>query len=197
MSDQSAAKPRPRLFGKVLWGVAALGVAAVVYIIGQASTNPDASRGMRAFAKGEMAALQTPKDPRPAPVTTIYDPDGQPVRLGDFRGEVVVLNLWATWCPPCVREMPVLHQAQIDRPGVNFVFLNQGEPADKVRAWLRARQLPMRNVLLDANRQAGAAFKQRALPTTLFFDAQGRLVGTRIGELSAATLDERLRGLTP
>ena len=80
---------------------------------------------------------------------------------------------------------------------MNFVFLNQGEPADKVGAWLQARKLPMRNVLMDESRQAGAAFKQRALPTTLFFDSKGRLVSTRIGELSAATLTERLQALTP
>jgi hypothetical protein len=53
----------------------------------------------------------------------------------------------------------------------------------------------MRNVLIDADGQAGAAFKQRALPTTLFFDAQGRLVSTRVGELSSATLTERLQAL--
>ena len=140
MSDQSAAKPRPRLFGKVLWGVAALGVAAVVYIIGQASTNPDASRGMRAFAKGEMAALQTPKDPRPAPVTTIYDPEGQPVRLGDYRGEVVVLNLWATWCPPCVAEMPTLAALADHYQGkpvrVLAVSIDRPADVDKARAFI-------------------------------------------------------------
>ena len=91
----------------------------------------------------------------------------------------------------------MLHQAQIDHPGVNFVFLDRGEPADTVGAWLQARKLPMRNVLMDVNRQAGTAFKQRALPTTLFFDAKGRLVSTRIGKLSTATLNEKLQGLTP
>ena len=91
----------------------------------------------------------------------------------------------------------MLQQAQVDSPGVNFVFLNQGESADTVGAWLQARKLPMRNVLMDETTQAGAAFKQRALPTTLFFDAEGRLVSTRIGELSAATLAERLRALPP
>ena len=75
---------------------------------------------------------------------------------------------------------------------MHFVFLNQGETADKVGTWLRARNLHMRNMLIDETRAAGAAFKQSALPMTLFFDAQGRLVSTRIGELSAATLAERL-----
>ena len=106
-------------------------------------------------------------------------------------------NWGATWCPPCVREMPVLHQAQSSHPGVNFVFVNQGEPVDKVAAWLKARNLPLRNVLLDAQGQIGAAFKQRALPTTLFFNAKGELVSMRVGELSAATLTERLQALKP
>ena len=66
-------------------------------------------------------------------------------------------------------------------------------PADKVAAWLRARKLALRNALVDEHRKAGAEFKQRALPTTLFFDAEGRLVSTRVGKLSSATLSERLQ----
>lgn len=117
---------------------------------------------------------------------------GQTVQLAEFKGQPTVVNLWATWCPPCVREMPVLQKAQIDQPGVNFVFLNQGESPDKVGAWLQARNLDLGNVLLDQTRTAGATFKQSALPMTLFFDAKGRLVSTRIGELSSATLAQRL-----
>lgn len=64
-------------------------------------------------------------------------------------------------------------------------------------AWLRARKLPLHNVLFDANKQAGVAFKQGVLPTTHFFDAKGRLVSTRIGELSSATLTERQQAVTP
>jgi thiol-disulfide isomerase/thioredoxin len=122
---------------------------------------------------------------------------GQTVPLTAFKGKPAVVNLWATWCPPCVREMPVLQQAQMDRPGVNFVFINQGEPPAKVDAWLRARNLRLDNVLLDEARTAGAAFKQSALPMTLFFDAEGRLVSTRIGELSQATLADRLAATGP
>ena len=117
---------------------------------------------------------------------------GQTVQLTEFKGRPTVVNLWATWCPPCVREMPVLQKAQLDQPGVNFVFLNQGESPDRVGPWLQARNLALGNVLLDQPRLAGATFKQSALPMTLFFDARGRLVSTRIGELSSATLAERL-----
>jgi thiol-disulfide isomerase/thioredoxin len=118
---------------------------------------------------------------------------GEPVPLSRFAGRPVVVNLWATWCPPCVREMPVLQQAQARRADVHFVFLNQGEDPAVVQRWLQGRGLVLRNVLVDPPRQASAAFQQQGYPTTLFFDAQGRLVGRRIGELSAATLDEQLR----
>ena len=83
MSGQSAAKPGPDLLRWLLWGVAAFGVAAVVYIIVQATTNPVAPGGLERVAKGEMAALQTPAEPLPAPVTTIYGPEGEPLRLAE------------------------------------------------------------------------------------------------------------------
>ena len=145
---------------------------------------------------GTVALSLRPDTGQELPALGFASLEGRTVQLAEFKGKPAVVNLWATWCPPCVREMPVLHQAQVDHPGVNFVFLNQAESAEKVSTWLLARKLVMRNVLLDTNRQTAAAFKQRALPTTLFFDARGRLVNTRIGELSSATLTERLQALS-
>jgi thiol-disulfide isomerase/thioredoxin len=126
------------------------------------------------------------------PELTLSGLDGQPVALTAFHGRPTVVNLWATWCPPCRREMPVLQQAQASRPDVNFVFLNQGEAAAKVQGFLAGQHLPLRNVLLDTHGQAASQFGARGLPTTLFFDADGRLTDTRIGELSPATLEARL-----
>lgn len=131
------------------------------------------------------------------PSITLSDLSSRQVALESFAGRPMVVNLWATWCPPCRREMPVLQKAQAARPDVHFVFLNQGESADKVLAFLRAQQLPLRNVLLDANGRAGAQLGHRALPTTLFYDANGRLVDTRVGELSHATLAQRLQAVAP
>ena len=151
--------------------------------------------------QGQLAALRTtvhslrPDTGQALPALSFTSVEGRPVNLAEFQGKPIIVNLWATWRPPCVREMPELHQAQLDHPDVNFVYLNQGEPAEKVRAWLQAQPQPMRKVLMDANRQAAAAFKQGAPPATLFVDVEGRLVGTRIGELSAATLTERLQAL--
>jgi thiol-disulfide isomerase/thioredoxin len=142
---------------------------------------------------GGLLALSVPAEKQQSvPSLALAALDGTPTELAAFRGKPMVVNLWATWCPPCVREMPVLYRAQVSNPGVNFVFINQGETAQRVAPWLSARGLPLRNVLLDSKGEALAAFNQRGLPTTLFFDAEGRLVGTRTGELSEATLSEKL-----
>ncbi|MES2226791.1 MAG: TlpA disulfide reductase family protein [Pseudomonadota bacterium] len=131
------------------------------------------------------------------PELTFTSLDGKTVPLREFEGKPTVVNLWATWCPPCVREMPVLHAAQDKRTDVNFVFVNQGEEGAKVSRWLEGQRLSMRNVLLDPHRKASAAFQQQGYPTTLFFNTQGELVSSRIGELSSATLNEKLEMLTP
>lgn len=129
------------------------------------------------------------------PPIALVSLSGTPVKLDDFKGKPTVVNLWATWCAPCIREMPMLHQAQVDHPAVNFVFVDAGESAERVRGWLQMRQLPLKNVLLDASNQTTEHFKTPGFPTTLFFDANGVLVSVRVGELSRATLMERLRAL--
>lgn len=141
---------------------------------------------------GGILALSLPNDEQRLPTLALTSLQGATVDLAQFEGKPTVINLWATWCPPCVREMPVLHEAQAAKPEVNFIFINQGESAQRVGGWLAARNLPLRNVLLDTKGQALSAFNQRGLPTTLFFNAKGRLVSTRTGELSTASLAEKL-----
>lgn len=131
------------------------------------------------------------------PALTLESVQGQKVDLASFRGKPIVVNMWATWCPPCQREMPILADAQARRPDAHFVFLNQGETPDKVARFLALHHPALRNVLMDAHGQLPGLLGHRALPTTLFFDAQGRLADTRIGELSRATLEERLDDLIP
>lgn len=131
----------------------------------------------------------------PLPPLTLRSLDGRPVALASFAGKPTVVNLWATWCPPCQREMPVMQQAQASNPDVNIVFVNQGEESRTIAAFLDRHSLVLRHVLVDPQHQTGAALGHRALPTTLFFDAEGRLADTRIGELSQATLTQRLTRL--
>ena len=145
---------------------------------------------------GGLLTLSAPDPSQKLPAIALTTLSGAAVDLANFRGKPTVVNLWATWCPPCVREMPVLYQAQSSTPAVNFVFINQGESAERVAGWLDARKLPIRNVLLDTRGQALAAFNQRGLPTALFFDASGQVVSTRTGELSAASLVEKVEQIS-
>lgn len=108
------------------------------------------------------------------------------------HGKPLVVNLWATWCPPCRREMPELAAAQQQVHGVTFVFVNQGENPVTVQKYLAASRLVLANVVLDSGKKLGEQMGSTALPTTLFFDASGRLVDTHIGALSSASLASKL-----
>ena len=110
-------------------------------------------------------------------------------------GKPMVVNLWASWCPPCRREMPVLSAAQQHESGVTFVFVNQGESASVAASYLAAEKFALTNVLLDSGTLLGKAIGSTALPTTLFYDARGRLVDTHLGTLSAASLASKLQRL--
>ncbi|MBN5021744.1 TlpA family protein disulfide reductase [Stenotrophomonas maltophilia] len=131
----------------------------------------------------------------PLPVLQVTDLQGGEVDLQQFRGEPLVLNLWATWCGPCRREMPVLAVAQQAHADVQFVFLNQGETLDEVQGFLASERLALGNVLLDDDAAASTVLGVQAYPSTLFFDADGRLRELHLGELTAAGLEHKLRRL--
>lgn len=139
------------------------------------------------FAAGGVLALLQRSAP-PLPALTLATLDERPVVLNSYAGRPVVLNLWASWCPPCRREMPVFEQAQAQYPGIAFVMVNQGESAQQARAFLESERLQLKDVLLDPASQTMQAVASRGLPTTLFFDEQGRLVDTHLGELTMASL---------
>jgi thiol-disulfide isomerase/thioredoxin len=122
------------------------------------------------------------------PELTLENLDGDPIALPSLKGETVVLNLWASWCPPCLREMPLL--AEIDaRDGVRVVVVNQGENLLQVARYLDAHELDFEHALLDTQQQMMALTAAPGLPTTLLFDASGRLVDQHVGELSRAQLN--------
>ena len=108
------------------------------------------------------------------------------------QGKPMVVNLWATWCPPCRREMPVLAAAQKQETAVSFVFVNQGEDGETAQHYLTAAGLDLANVVIDPGTAIGREVGSGALPTTRFYDANGRLVDTHLGALSSASLASKL-----
>lgn len=129
------------------------------------------------------------------PDITLLDVEGEQVSLQDLNNRPLVVNLWATWCPPCRREMPVLAEAQQQQPDIVFAFVNQGEGQGEIIRYLDDAELTLNNVLLDTGGQFGQQVGSQALPTTLFYNAQGQQVASHMGELSAASLSRQLAKL--
>jgi thiol-disulfide isomerase/thioredoxin len=182
------------------WEPAVGVVAALLFGLLKARRNADLRKAVAiapviagaVLLLGGIAAILLKPSPVPMPALTLQSMDGREVSLAGFVGRPTVVNLWASWCPPCRREMPAMQHSQAANPDVNFVFVNQGEEPQVVAEYLKRQGLILGNVLLDPQGSVGVALGQGALPTTLFFDAEGRLVSTRLGELSSATLNQRL-----
>lgn len=112
----------------------------------------------------------------------LKDLNGNMVRLSDFRGKVVFLNFWATWCSPCRIEMPSmerLHKKLKDR-GLVMLAINLEEPVSLVRAFFEEYKLSF-TALLDTKGEVGVMFGISALPTTFIIYEDGRIIGAAMG----------------
>lgn len=133
--------------------------------------------------------------PSNLPALTLLKPNGTEVNLADYRGQPVVINLWATWCAPCRREMPLLLDSLIAYPHIHFIFINQGENVPTVQNYMRREGFVLPKLLLDGASQMSRSYRAVGLPTTLFFDAEGNYVEQHMGELSRAMLQYYLKQL--
>ncbi len=133
----------------------------------------------------------------PAPEITLTNTNGQTFKLSDLRGTPVVLNFWATWCPPCRAELPELQAASERLTGqVAVIGVNQGEAPADVQAF--AQQLGLTfEIPLDTRMEASRLYLVRSLPTTFFIDRAGVVRQMQVGPLTEATLSQRLRSVYP
>lgn len=138
---------------------------------------------------------RTPKTASGLPSVSFVQMDGAKLDLASLKGKPVVLNAWATWCGPCRRELPLMIDQAKARPDVVFTFVNQGEGPEAVKAYQKETRLQIPNVLLDTEFKLADLLALQGLPTTYFFDKDGKLVGKHIGELSKAQLEEALKDL--
>jgi thiol-disulfide isomerase/thioredoxin len=108
------------------------------------------------------------------------DKMGQPVSLDSFKGKVVVLNFWATWCPPCVAEMPALDKLQADMGGKDFTVVAVSTDREGIKKSAPFyRRAGIKNLTLYNDTRGGMldAFKAKALPVTIVLDREGRMIG--------------------
>ena len=180
MSEVQSEKRGPRM-GWLKWavgGVVIIGVVAAVYVIAQATFKPAGVADLKEFKTATLAKLELPAQPRPAPTVVFTDAAGKSVTLADFKGQVVVMNLWATWCAPCKKEMPTLAKLQaayVTQP-LKVVMLSVDRESDLDVAQADIAANPPLQLYRDSGYKMSFGLDPRAegFPTTVIFDRQGR-----------------------
>ena len=133
------------------------------------------------------------------PALVLRSPAGEAVDLALLRGKVVLVNFWATWCAPCVEEMPALARlrARLAPRGFEVLAVNQGEMPARVTAFAERTGLDL-PLLLDREKAVAKAWKVRALPTTFVVDGKGRIRLYAEGELDTGpALEAAIAPLLP
>ena len=131
---------------------------------------------------------------REAPDFSLEDIQGASVNLSDLRGQVVILNFWATWCGPCVEEMPMFTRFQNQHPEVLFIGINEKEDRNKVANFLDQNAFGYL-MLIDTQAEVAELYKIMTLPTTIIIDEEGFQRFQHIGVVTETQLDYYLEEL--
>ncbi len=162
---------------------------------GNAAEKPSAGQGSLAgLNKGAMAAFVVRPEPLALPDFSFTDAEGGPQSLADFRGKVVLLNIWATWCVPCREEMPMLDELQRELGGKDFevvaVNIDKGGP-DKARDFLTETGAANLALYTDPPGKLFVTLKAVGMPTTLLIDREGREIGRLVGPADWASAEAK------
>lgn len=128
----------------------------------------------------------------PAPDFTVYDAEGKEVKLSDFKGKPVVINFWASWCPPCKEEMPYFNEVyKIEKDNVQFLMIDmvdgQRETIEKGQEYVDAEGFEF-PIYFDTESDAAYNYGISSIPTTVFIDAEGNLITGYKGAIDKAAL---------
>jgi thiol-disulfide isomerase/thioredoxin len=157
------------------WGSAAA-LAILIVASAQNRAAGDDAQPPESIGLGEFVPSSPPL---PAPAVSLTDAAGSTVSLVDFRGKLVVMNLWATWCAPCLREMPSLERLQShlgDRAVVLAVSEDRGG-TKAVEPFIAKLGLKAVKTYIDPNSEVGHAFDVQGLPTSFVIDPDGKVMG--------------------
>jgi peroxiredoxin len=140
----------------------------------------------------EGGVVDSPQVGQPAPDFELQTLSGQQVQLNSLRGKPVLVNFWATWCAPCIVEMPAIEKYYRKYPGQFYVLaVNADEPAGEVESFLKDKGLTF-DILLDPGGKIQSLYRLRGYPTTYVIDSDGVVRKLQIGPLSESQLQEYL-----
>lgn len=164
-------------------GLLLVGIAALLLLPGNASTISDPEVGINQPAIVDF----------PAPSIQLHDLEGKPVSLEDYRGQVVLVNNWATWCPPCRQEMPILEAYFREHRHQDFtiVAIDAGDPIDTVYDFVNSYDMTF-PVWIDPSSSALNSFRNNYLPSSYLIDKSGQVVLVWSGAVTYASLEENI-----
>jgi thiol-disulfide isomerase/thioredoxin len=139
----------------------------------------------KSLIRGAMARFKPARPPKPMPDLEFLDASDNPLRLADFTGQARLINLWATWCAPCVKEMPSLDRLQAALPRDKFVVLPislDGPSKPKVAPFYKQQELTNIGIYYDKGKKAMSVLGVSVLPTSILVDPAGRELGRIEGD---------------
>lgn len=170
---------RTRLIYILVASIAAIGIPAVLYEMRTRDVHAGAA------PPAVLDKLQLVDGSPAAPAVTFYDADGKAMSLNDFRGRYVLVNLWATWCGPCINELPSLVRLQAVLPQDKITVLPldlEKHEAQKVVEFLERTKIEGLPIYIDRDFSAMRGFAANELPLTVLIDSKGRVVARAAGE---------------
>jgi thiol-disulfide isomerase/thioredoxin len=140
------------------------------------------------------AGADEPAVGRLAPDFVFTAPDGRTVKLSDYRGKPLVLHFWATWCGPCIRELPLIAALDAASRDMTTLAVNCAETDREVSSFLRLRKLKL-NVVMDRDGNISRLYGIYAIPQTLMIDAEGLIRSIRVGAYNQRELNRDISAL--
>jgi thiol-disulfide isomerase/thioredoxin len=183
---------RKTVFGIILFAVF-LGVAYFAY----GALSNDYKPSQETQSTQNISSQESKKTP--APDFTVFDTNGNKVKLSDFKGKPVVLNFWASWCPPCKGEMPHFNKIyKTEKNDVVFMMIDlvdgQRETQEKAQTYVKSQGFDF-PIYFDSEQQAASAYGISSIPDTLFIDSDGNIVNAYQGAIDEGTLISGIKSI--
>lgn len=165
------------------------GLLATLFVFVQSCQSP--KLGLESYAKESLRKLTVLPNPPPQPKLSFTAPDGGNLTLADFRGQTILLNVWATWCAPCIAEMPTLDALQKELGGESFqvVTVSLDRTAEEASIWFEKNGIENLTAYHDGSFALSAQLEVRGLPISVIYDKRGRELARVAGDADWASVE--------